>query len=141
MMGVEGSGLRNIGCVTNQRPETSTPIIYGLALATPARVVEYLARALTRYHKRIGTRWRAHEATTQAVLTVAWLEGGHTYRELGEGNGVPKSTCRTVDITAARRFGIAEKVLAFLGLLADLGYIGLHPQVITGYKRKRGEKT
>jgi hypothetical protein len=47
---------------------------------------------------------------------------------------------RTVDITAARRFGIAEKVLAFLGLLADLGYIGLHPQVITGYKRRRGEK-
>src|SRR6266545_4452109 len=184
MMGVEGSGLRNIGCVTNQRPETSTPIIYGLALATPARVVEYLARALTRYHKRIGTRWRAHEATTQAVLTVAWLEGGHTYRKLGEGNGVNIPTervaaqytrkqhwysgkhkrhggavqtvaapdgellwvsgvlpGRTVDITAARRFGIAEKVLAFLGLLADLGYIGLHPQVITGYKRKRGEKT
>jgi hypothetical protein len=48
---------------------------------------------------------------------------------------------RTVDITAARRFGIAEKVLAFLGLLADLGYISLHPDVITGYKRKRGEKT
>jgi hypothetical protein len=48
---------------------------------------------------------------------------------------------RTVDITAARRFAIAEKVLAFLGLLADLGYIGLHPDVITGYKRKRGEKT
>lgn len=46
---------------------------------------------------------------------------------------------RTVDITAARRFKIAEKVLAFLGLLADLGYIGLHPEVITGYKRKRGE--
>jgi hypothetical protein len=47
---------------------------------------------------------------------------------------------KTVDITAARRFGIAEKVLEFLGLLADLGYIGLHPQAITGYKRKRGEK-
>jgi hypothetical protein len=48
---------------------------------------------------------------------------------------------RTVDITAARRFGIAEEVLAFLGLLADLGYIGLHPEAITGYKRKRVEKT
>ncbi len=47
---------------------------------------------------------------------------------------------KTVDITAARRFGIAEKVVEFLGLLADLGYIGLHPQAITGYKRKRGEK-
>jgi hypothetical protein len=46
-----------------------------------------------------------------------------------------------VDITAARRFGIAEKVLQFLGLLADLGYIGLHPQAIVGYKRTRKEKT
>jgi DDE superfamily endonuclease len=220
-------GFRYFGCVTNQNPETSPPIIYGVALSTPVRVVAHLAQALTRYQKRIGTRWRAHDTTLQAILTIAWLEGGHTYRKLGEGNGVPKSTCRTliqegikvlarralplteivylatkagwdylivdgvniptervaarytntqhwysgkhkrhggavqtvaapdgellwvsgvlpgrtVDITAARRFGIAEKVLSFLGLLADLGYIGLHPQVITGYKRKRGEKT
>ena len=214
--------------MTNQRnPETSPPIIYGMTLSTPVHVVQRLAAALTRYQKRIGTRWRAHDTTLQAILTIAWLEGGHTYRKLGEGNGVPKSTCRTliqegikvlarralplteivclatkagwdylivdgvniptervaagytnkqhwysgkhkrhgatvqtvaapdgellwvsgvlpgrtVDITAARRFRIAEKVLSFLGLLADLGYIGLHPQVITGYKRKRGEKT
>jgi hypothetical protein len=220
--------LRYLGCVTNQKyPETSPAIIYGVALSTPVHVVERLAAALIRYQKRIGTRWRAHDTTLQAILTIAWLEGGHTYRKLGEGNGVPKSTCRTliqegikvlarralplteivylatkagwdylivdgvnipteriaarytnkqhwysgkhkrhgatvqtvaapdgellwvsgvlpgrtVDITAARRFRIAEKVLSFLGLLADLGYVGLHPQVITGYKRKRGEKT
>lgn len=210
-----------------KRPETSPPIIYGVAMSTPVHVVEHLAAALIRYQKRIGTRWRAHSVTLQAVLTIAWLEGGHTYRKLGEGNGVPKSTCRTliqegvkvlarralpltevvylaqkagweylivdgvniptervaaaytnkqhwysgkhkrhgaavqtvaapdgellwvsgvlpgrtVDITAARRFGISEKILGFLGLLADLGYIGLDPQVITGYKRKRSEKT
>jgi hypothetical protein len=213
--------------VTNQKTETSPPIIYGVALSTPVHVVERLVVALTRYQKRIGTRWRAHDITLQAILTIAWLEGGHTYRKLGDGNGVPKSTCRTliqegikvlarralplteivylaqkagwdylivdgvniptervaarytnkqhwysgkhkrhgaavqtvaapdgellwvsgvlpgrtVDITAARRYGIAEKIIGFLGLLADLGYIGLHPQVITGYKRKRGEKT
>jgi hypothetical protein len=189
--------------------------------------VRSLAAALTRYRNRIGTRWRAYDTTLQAILTIAWLEGGHTYRKLGEGNGVPKSTCRTlvqegikvlarralpltevvrlavkagweyllvdgvniptervaaqygrkqhwysgkhkrhggsvttvaapdgellwvsevlpgktVDITAARRFGVAEKVLEFLGRLADLGYIGLHPDAITGYKRSRGEKS
>ena len=32
-------------------------------------------------------------------------------------------------------------MLQFLGLLADLGYVGLHPDAIVGYKRRRGEKT
>jgi len=84
--------------VTIQEPETSAPIIYGLALSTPVHVVQHLAAALTLYHKRIGTRWRAHDTRTQAILTLtlAWLEGGHTYRKLGAGNGVPKSTCRTL---------------------------------------------
>jgi hypothetical protein len=74
-----------------------------------------------------------HKRHGAAVQTVAAPDG-----ELLWVSGVLPG--RTVDITAARRFKIAEKVLAFLGLLADLRYIGLHPQVITGYKRKRGEK-
>lgn len=214
--------------MTNQQlPRSSTPIIYGLALSTPAQVVQWLAAKLERYRRRLGIRWRGYDTTKQATLTLAWLEGGHTYRSLGAGNGVPKSTCRTmvqegikvlarralpltevvqlarragweylivdgvnipteridaeytrtkqrwysgkhkrhgaavqtvaapdgellwvsgvlpgrtVDVTAARRFAVAEKVVAFLGLLADLGYVGLHPEVIVGYKRRRGEK-
>ena len=81
--------------MTNNQPGASGPIIYGLALTTPPRVVDDLAAALARYHRRIGSRWRAHDAFTQAVLTCAFLEGGHTYRRLGEGNGVPRSTCYT----------------------------------------------
>lgn len=213
--------------MTNNNAEASAPIVYGLALKTPLSVVDSLVGALARNHRRAGSRWRAHTVRLQAVLTLAFLEGGHTYRGLAEGNGIPKSTChdyiqqgikvlarralpltevvrlavqagwpylivdgvniptervaadftrkqhwysgkhrrhgaavqtvaapdgellwvsgvlpgKTVDITAARRFGIAEKVLAFLGLLADLGYIGLHPDAIVGYKRKKGEKT
>ena len=205
----------------------STPIIYGLALNTPAGIVDRFAATLTRYRRRIGSRWRAHDVMVQAVLTFAFLEGGHTYRDLADGNGIPRSTChtyitegikvlarralpltevvrlavkagwpylivdgvnipterikakytakqywysgkhhrhgaavqtiaapdgellwvsgvlpgRTVEVTAARRYGIAEKVLAHLGLLADLGYIGLHPGAIVGYRRKRGQKT
>ncbi|HET8658941.1 MAG TPA: hypothetical protein VFM55_08085 [Micromonosporaceae bacterium] len=102
--------------MTNQKdPETSAPIIYGLALSTPRHVVENLASALTRYRKRIGTRWRAYDTTLQAVLTIAWLEGGHTYRSLGAGNGVPKSTCRTmvtegIKVLARRALPLTEVV-------------------------------
>jgi hypothetical protein len=214
--------------VTNNPPgRACPPIIYGLGLSTPAHVVDAFTQMLGRYRRRIGSRWRGYGTGLQAVLTCAWLEGGHTYQQLADGNGISRETCRryihegikvlarralpltevvrlaaaagwpylivdgvnvpteriaarftakqhwysgkhhrhgaavqtvaapdgellwvsgvlpgkTVDITAARRFGIAEKVLEFLGLLADLGYIGLHPEVIVGWKRTRGQKT
>jgi hypothetical protein len=77
--------------------------------------VHQLAAALTRYRRRTGTRWRAHDATTQAILTCAWLEGGHTYRSLGAGNGVPKSTCHTlvqegIKVLARRALPLTEVV-------------------------------
>ena len=110
-------------------------------MSTPPRVVDHLAAALARYHRRIGSRWRAHEPSKQAVLTCAFLEGGHTYRSLAAGNGIPRSTCYAyvqegIKVLARRALPLTEVVR----LLADLGYIGLHPQAITGYKRKRGEK-
>jgi DDE superfamily endonuclease/Helix-turn-helix of DDE superfamily endonuclease len=46
---------------------------------------------------------------------------------------------KTTDITAARRHKLDQKVGTLIGLLADLGYLGLN-DVITGYRRKRGEK-
>jgi hypothetical protein len=55
--------------------------------------VDHLAAALARYHRRIGSRFRTHEPSKQAVLTCAFLEGGHTYRSLAAGNGIPRSTC------------------------------------------------
>ena len=67
----------------------STPIIYGLALTTPAGIVDRFAATLTRYRRRIGSRWRGHDVMLQAVLTLAFLEGGHTYRALAAGNGIP----------------------------------------------------
>ena len=197
------------------------PIIYGLGLATPAQVIDTLTGMLHRYRRRIGSRWRGYDTRLQAVLTCAWLEGGHTYQQLADGNGISRETCRryiwegvkvlarralpltevvrlaaaagwpylivdgvniaterladkkwfsgkhhrhsgsvqtvagpdgellwvsgvlpgrTADVRAARRFKIADKVLEFLGLLADLGYVGLHPDVIVGWKRVRGQK-
>src|SRR6266568_4363484 len=46
---------------------------------------------------------------------------------------------RTTDITAARRHKLDVKIGKLIGLLADLGYLGL-AEVLTGYRRKRGEK-
>src|SRR5439155_25053550 len=41
------------------------------------------------------------------------------------------------DITAARRHGLPAKIGKLLGLLADLGYLGLN-DVATGFRRPRG---
>jgi hypothetical protein len=192
-------------------------------LDTPVQAVDELTGMLRRYQQRIGTRWRSYDTRLQAVLTCAWLGGGHTYQQLADGNAIPRETCRryiaegvkvlarralpltevirladaagwpylivdvdgvnipterladkkwfsgkhhrhsamvqtvagpdgellwvsgvlpgrTADVRAARRFKIADKVLEFLGLLADLGYIGLHPEVIVGWKRGRGQQ-
>ncbi|HET8660363.1 MAG TPA: transposase family protein [Micromonosporaceae bacterium] len=92
---------------------------------------ERVAAQFTRKQHWYSGKHKRHGA---AVQTVAAPDG-----ELLWVSGVLPG--KTVDIRAARRFGIAEKVLAFLGLLADLGYVGLHPEVVTGYKRKRGEKS
>ncbi|MDQ1287962.1 MAG: hypothetical protein QG622_1527 [Actinomycetota bacterium] len=91
--------------MTKTTPGASGPIVYGLALSTPTHVVARLADALTRCHRRTGTRWRAYDVWLQAVLTCAWLEGRHTYRSLGAGNGIPRETCR-------RYIGEGIKVLA-----------------------------
>src|SRR5262249_23091269 len=46
--------LWHVGCVQSQEPETSGPIIYGVALSMPVRVVHEVAGMLTRYRRRIG---------------------------------------------------------------------------------------
>jgi len=45
----------------------------------------------------------------------------------------------TVDVTAARKAGIAGDILRFLGLFADLGYLGWNKEVITGRRKPRGK--
>ncbi len=44
----------------------------------------------------------------------------------------------TVDVTAARKAGIAAMLTAIIGVLADLGYLGWDSQVITGRRKPRG---
>jgi len=46
----------------------------------------------------------------------------------------------TVDVTAARKAGIAEILTSLIGVLADLGYLGWDQQVITGRRKPRGKE-
>lgn len=46
---------------------------------------------------------------------------------------------RTVDITAARRAGLAAVLVPLIGVLADLGYVGWDDEVITGKKKPKGK--
>jgi hypothetical protein len=60
-------------------------------------------------------RWRGYDAGLQAILTVAWLQGGHTYRALAAGNGVSKDTCRRyiaegITVLARRALSLTEVV-------------------------------
>jgi hypothetical protein len=45
-----------------------------------------------------------------------------------------------VDVTAARRAGIAAMLVSVTGVLADLGYPGWDEQVITGLRQPRGKE-
>ena len=44
----------------------------------------------------------------------------------------------TVDVTAARRAGIAAMLTCLIGVFADLGYLGWDEAVITGRRKPRG---
>jgi hypothetical protein len=46
----------------------------------------------------------------------------------------------TVDITAARKAGLAAVLVPLIGVLADLGYVGWDGQVITGRRKPRGKE-
>ena len=46
----------------------------------------------------------------------------------------------TVDVTAARRAGIAAMLTCLIGVFADLGYLGWDEAVITGRRKPRGKE-
>jgi hypothetical protein len=46
----------------------------------------------------------------------------------------------TVDVTAARKAGIAGMLTSVIGVLADLGYLGWDEQVVTGRRKPRGKE-
>lgn len=46
----------------------------------------------------------------------------------------------TVDVTAARKAGIAAMLISVIGVFADLGYLGWDERAVTGRRRPRGKE-
>jgi hypothetical protein len=198
-------------------------LTFTAAVAVSAATRDWLATKLTQRRRKIRSRWRLLDPTTQATLVLAFLRTNLTYAELAAANHISRSTCRRIinegidllaerairlsevvrlakkagweyllidgvnvptvafarklnrrqqhysgkhrrhgvnvqticapdgrllwasaalpgkvnDITAARRHGLPAKIGKLLGLLADLGYLGLG-DVATGFRRPRG---
>jgi DDE superfamily endonuclease/Helix-turn-helix of DDE superfamily endonuclease len=86
-------------------------------------------RKLNRRQKHYSGKHKRHGVNVQ---TICAPDG----RLLWASAALPG---RTTDITAARRHKLDKKVGKLIGLLADLGYLGL-ADVLTAYRRKRGQK-
>jgi hypothetical protein len=86
-------------------------------------------RKLNRRQKHYSGKHKRHGVNVQ---TICAPDG----RLLWASAALPG---RTNDITAARRHKLDVKVGKLIALLADLGYLGM-AEVLTGYRRKRGEE-
>lgn len=192
-----------------------------VAISTTTR--DWLANKITQRRKKIRSRWRLINPTSQATLVLAFLRTNLTHAELAMANHISRSTCRRIinegidllaqrairlsevvrlarkagwqyllidgvnvptvafarklnrrqqhysgkhkqhgvnvqtvcapdgrllwasaalpgkvnDITAARHHRLPTKIGKLLGILADLGYLGLD-NVATGFRRPRG---
>lgn len=84
-------------------------------------------RRLNRRQKHYSGKHRRHGVNVQ---TVCAPDG----RLLWASAALPG---KVNDITAARRHGLPKKIGRLLGILADLGYIGLD-DVATGFRKPRG---
>jgi hypothetical protein len=98
--------------------------------------VNDLAESLRRRHDRQGTRWRLLSPVAQAVLNVQTVcsPAGELLWAAAPAPGA------TVDVTAARKAGIAATLTSLIGVFADLGYLGWDKEVITGRRKPRGKE-
>src|SRR5262249_5464285 len=85
------------------------------------------ARRLNRHQKHYSGKHKRHGVNVQ---TICAPDGRLRWASPAAPGKVPA-------LTAARRHRLPAKVGKLLGLLADLGYLGL-PDVATGFRRPRG---
>lgn len=88
-------------------------LFYPAALPLSTATLNRVARLIRTHRKSIGSRWRALEPRTQALLTLAYLRKGEALRDLAAGFGISAATAwrrtrETIRLLAARAPGIRD---------------------------------
>jgi hypothetical protein len=61
-------------------------------MAVSTRALTFVADALRAHRRQLGTRWRVLSSSRQALMVLAYLRKGETYRDLAVGFGVGTTT-------------------------------------------------
>ncbi len=88
-------------------------LFYPAALPLSSSTLNRVARLIRAHRKTIGSRWRALDPGTQALLTLAYLRKGETLRDLAAGFGISAATAwrrtrETIGLLAAHAPGIRD---------------------------------
>jgi len=92
---------------------TSRWLTFTAAVAVSTATRDWLADKITQRRRKIRSRWRLLDPTTQATLVLAFLRTNLTYAELAAANHISRSTCRRVinegvDLLAERAIRLSE---------------------------------
>jgi hypothetical protein len=80
--------LVDAGLSRSPRSQELHVLVYRSAVTVSAKALRFVAGAL----RRLGTRWRRLSCDRQALMVLAHLRKGETYRDLAVGFGVGTTT-------------------------------------------------
>lgn len=88
-------------------------LFYPAALPLSTSTLNRVASLIRSHRRAIGSRWRALDPGTQALLTLACLRKGEALRDLAAGFGISAATAwrrtrETISLLAARAPGIRD---------------------------------
>lgn len=67
-------------------------LVYRSAMTVSTKALRFVATALRAHRRKLGTRWRLLSCDRQALMVLAHLRKGETYRDLAAGFGVGTTT-------------------------------------------------
>ncbi|WP_106362381.1 transposase family protein [Glycomyces artemisiae] len=96
-----------------ERPPGAPVAVQPAALPLSTATLNQVAQLIRTHRKTIGSRWRALDPGTQALLTLAYLRKGEALRDLAAGFGISAATAwrrtrETISLLAARAPGIRD---------------------------------